>query len=98
LVSIEEQVRSAATRILNAVNGALAEMGKPTFEDVEKTKAVMFIVIREDDSGSLLIGRSSNSVVLRAALAALVNANIISEEFAAASWLVWMGHDEPPKE
>jgi hypothetical protein len=98
LVPIEEKVRSAAIRIVNAVNGALAEMGKPTFDDVEKTKAVMFVVIREDDSGSLIFGRSSNSRVLRAALATLVDANVISEEFAKALWLVWMAHNEPPKE
>jgi hypothetical protein len=76
------QVVEDAKTIFDAVNKALAEMGAEQFTDRESLQAVIYIAIREDSTGGLLIGRANPVQIVQSILAFLVKNKFIDEEFA----------------
>jgi hypothetical protein len=84
------QVVEEAKIVFDAVNRALSEIGTETFTDRDSLQAVIYIAIREDSTGGLLIGRTNPVKIVQSILAFLMKNKFIDEEFAAAIYMCWL--------
>ena len=89
-MSEDVKTRKFVLKIFDKVNEALEELNLETFSGREKVRGVIYIVVREDTGGSLVFGLMSRADILKAVLECLVNADLLTQQFAEAVASAWL--------
>jgi hypothetical protein len=90
LVSVERSEQENARQIFDAVNGKLESLGLEQFTGRDQVEAVIYIVVRKERNGGMIIGRTSKSKAVEALLEFLMDSGMISEKFAHAIYAKWL--------
>jgi hypothetical protein len=90
LVSVERDAEEDARQIFDAINSKLASFGYGQLTDRNEVEATIYIVVRKEHCGGGVIGKTSKADMMGAVLGFLMEANVITEEFAKAVYEYWV--------
>jgi hypothetical protein len=90
LVSVERSAEEDARQLFDAINDKLIAMGHQPFTNRDQVEAVIYIVVRKELNGGMLIGRTAKSKAMAAVLEFLTDIGTITEEFCKAIYATWL--------
>ena len=90
MVSVERSAEEDARQLFDAINDQLIAMGHQPFTNRDQVEAVIYIVVRKELNGGMLIGRTAKSKTMAAVLEFLTDTGTITEEFGKAVYATWM--------